>query len=310
MKLAKSTSQQVRRATQRVMLSTALAMCSVASAQSRQAAAQSGVVPAPSSAQNTPTASSSPLAAAARQVARAFDKYDARTVAVLDFVNVESPEWDRVGQQLAADFRSELAAQRHAPKQEDHATILERMLAAHLSPYDLTIPSTAALVVRDSDLKLWTIAQLEPNGDFIEMNFSVVKAKKTDPPPSEIATFAVRIPFTPELKAMIDPALPDPLAAYPLAGKDGIGAPKCVKCPQAEYTDAAKNARREATILMEVVVEPNGSVGKIVVTHGAPFGLTESAVAAVQSWKLKPALDKDGHPIAVRQTVEVAFRLD
>jgi hypothetical protein len=39
-----------------------------------------------------------------------------------------------------------------------------------------------------------------------------------------------------------------------------------------------------------------------------PFGLTTKAIAAVQSWKFKPA-QKDGMPVPVRAPVELCFGL-
>jgi Gram-negative bacterial TonB protein C-terminal len=39
-----------------------------------------------------------------------------------------------------------------------------------------------------------------------------------------------------------------------------------------------------------------------------PFGLTTKAIAAVQSWKFKPAR-KDGMTVPVRVSVELTFRL-
>jgi TonB family protein len=38
------------------------------------------------------------------------------------------------------------------------------------------------------------------------------------------------------------------------------------------------------------------------------MGLDEKALEAVRQWKFAPAT-KDGHPVAVRVAIEVAFRL-
>jgi TonB family protein len=250
-----------------------------------------------------------PLATAAGETADALSKNAVHDVAVLDFVNVDSPQWNRVGQQLAAEFRSQLAALPDAPKQKDRSAIVERMLATQLSQYDLTFPGAAALVVRDSEFDSWIIAQLTPRGDFIDVKFSVFEVTNRSWRPSEIAKLSAQVSFTPELKAMLDPAPPDPLAAYPLAGTNGVGTPACVTCHQPDYTDAAVKAHIEGRVYLEIVVETSGDVGKIVVKRGAPLGLTEKAIASIQQWKLKPALDKAGQPVAVRQTAEVRFGL-
>jgi TonB family protein len=53
----------------------------------------------------------------------------------------------------------------------------------------------------------------------------------------------------------------------------------------------------------------NGQADDIVVKKSLPDGLTETAIAAMKSWKFSPALGPDGKPAAVRQVIEVTFHI-
>jgi TonB family protein len=88
--------------------------------------------------------------------------------------------------------------------------------------------------------------------------------------------------------------------------------PTCVTCPNPNFTDllrkaiAGQLAYRES-VLLSVIVTPEGKVASIYVLRGQPFGLTQAALDTVSKWQLKPALRNDV-PLAVRTTIEVTFK--
>lgn len=88
-----------------------------------------------------------------------------------------------------------------------------------------------------------------------------------------------------------------------------MSVPKCVYCPSAEYTDKARKAKLQGTVMLAVVVEPDGAVRDANVTKGLGYGLDESAVKTVKKWSFKPAVDRDGNPVPVKLVVEVNFHL-
>ncbi len=74
-----------------------------------------------------------------------------------------------------------------------------------------------------------------------------------------------------------------------------------------EYPEAARTTGQEARVVLKVVVEKDGSVGRISVLKGdEPF--VGSAIAAVKTWRFTPA-QLDGQAIAVFLTVPVKFSL-
>jgi len=92
------------------------------------------------------------------------------------------------------------------------------------------------------------------------------------------------------------------------AGTNGVTQPKCIYCPNPDYSDAARMVKIQGTVILSVVVTAEGQVAGIYVLKGAPFGLTAQAIKATRNWRMEPA-QKDGKPVSARSDVEVVFRL-
>ena len=91
---------------------------------------------------------------------------------------------------------------------------------------------------------------------------------------------------------------------------NGVSLPVVVKEVRPEYTQAAKDARIEGTVLLECVVLENGTIGDISVARSldSVLGLDQEAVKATKQWQFKPGT-KDGKPVAVRVQLEMTFTL-
>jgi protein TonB len=85
--------------------------------------------------------------------------------------------------------------------------------------------------------------------------------------------------------------------------------PSCVRCPDPQYSDAARAAKVQGNVLLGVVITTQGRAGTIHVLKAAPFGLTAQAIKAVQQWEFKPAQRNDGTPVSVAAPIEVTYRL-
>jgi len=96
---------------------------------------------------------------------------------------------------------------------------------------------------------------------------------------------------------------------YPSAGTGGYGYPSCILCPRPDYSDAAMKAKYQGTVVLMVVIGPDGRAIDIHVAKGLGLGLDEKAIEAVRNWRFKPALGPNGKPAAVSAPIEVTFRL-
>ncbi len=88
----------------------------------------------------------------------------------------------------------------------------------------------------------------------------------------------------------------------------GVSAPRALYAPDPEYSEEARKAKYQGTVVLWVVVGPDGRPHDIRVQRSLGLGLDEKAVEAVRQWKFEPAR-KDGAPVAVQINVEVNFRL-
>jgi protein TonB len=93
------------------------------------------------------------------------------------------------------------------------------------------------------------------------------------------------------------------------AGVNGVGSPQCIYCPQPEYSDEARKAKYQGTVLLDVTVTADGRVVNPVVIKGPGLGLEEKALAQVRNWKMRAALGPGGKPVNCRVQIEVTFHL-
>ena len=88
----------------------------------------------------------------------------------------------------------------------------------------------------------------------------------------------------------------------------GVSAPRILYSPDPDYSEEARKAKYQGTVVLWVVVGPDGRPRDVRLSRSLGMGLDERAIAAVRQWKFEPAL-KDGRPVAVQINVEVNFRL-
>lgn len=93
----------------------------------------------------------------------------------------------------------------------------------------------------------------------------------------------------------------------PVAVKPGIMAGQRIGGPIPKYPEAAKKARIQGTVLIDVVISKDGGVLSPKVISG-PKELRESALDTVRQWRYKPFL-LNGEPIEVKTTIDVTYSL-
>jgi periplasmic protein TonB len=92
------------------------------------------------------------------------------------------------------------------------------------------------------------------------------------------------------------------------AGIGGVSSPLLISKREPEYSEEARKAKYQGTVLLYVEVDTNGRATNIKVQRSLGLGLDEKAIEAVRQWKFKPGY-KDGKPVIVAATIEVNFRL-
>lgn len=74
------------------------------------------------------------------------------------------------------------------------------------------------------------------------------------------------------------------------------------------YSDEARAARFQGTVVVYAEISPDGTPHRLRVIRRLGFGLDERALDAIAQWRFKPGT-KDGQPVNVAATIEVNFRL-
>jgi TonB family protein len=85
--------------------------------------------------------------------------------------------------------------------------------------------------------------------------------------------------------------------------------PSCDYCPAAEYSAAARKKHLEGTVVLQTIVQPDGSATDMQVVKSSDPELTQMAMDGVSRWRFKPARDEDGEPVPYRVAIDVSFRL-
>jgi len=91
-------------------------------------------------------------------------------------------------------------------------------------------------------------------------------------------------------------------------GRGGVTQPRPIYDPDPDYSDAARKAKYQGSVLLWLVVGPEGRPHNIRIQRSLGMGLDEKALATVSTWRFQPAT-LDGQPVAVEVNVEVSFRL-
>lgn len=94
--------------------------------------------------------------------------------------------------------------------------------------------------------------------------------------------------------------------AYRIGG--GVSPPTVLSKVEPEYSEEARKAKWQGTVILQLVVDEHGLPQQMKITRALGLGLDQKAIEAVAKWKFKPGM-KDGKPVPVVATIEVNFRL-
>ena len=91
---------------------------------------------------------------------------------------------------------------------------------------------------------------------------------------------------------------------------NGVMIPRVLREVKPAYTAEAMRAKVQGVVLLECVVMPDGSVGRVEVVKSldGTFGLDQEAIKAARQWRFAPGT-RFGEPVAVLVTIELQFTL-
>ena len=91
---------------------------------------------------------------------------------------------------------------------------------------------------------------------------------------------------------------------------NGVETPRLLKEVKPQYTAQAMRAKIQGEVLLECIVQPDGSVGNVRVVRSldGAFGLDQEAIKAARQWRFAPGT-RQGQPVPVLVTIAIAFTL-
>ena len=96
------------------------------------------------------------------------------------------------------------------------------------------------------------------------------------------------------------------VVAEPL--RAGMQAPVAIYKFEPEYSEQARKARVQGTVVLEGVIDENGKDPRAKNRDSLGFGLDEQAIEAVKQWRFHPAT-RGGKPLAIIGMFYLTFRL-
>jgi TonB family protein len=101
-----------------------------------------------------------------------------------------------------------------------------------------------------------------------------------------------------------------PLAGVVRVGSPGVTIPRLLKDVKPQYTADAMRAKIQGSVLVECVVQTDGTVGDVRVIRSldTTYGLDQEAIKAAKQWKFAPGT-RNGEPVPVTVSIELTFTL-
>ncbi|MFI5127409.1 MAG: energy transducer TonB [Candidatus Acidiferrales bacterium] len=217
-----------------------------------------------------------------------------------------------LGATIANQFRSTLAARGISLVSSTKLQQTEN--EEEISPAALRDRGTLACVASFAGATVIVDGTLQRSGDSLNLATAVLRAKNAK------VFFRDNVDFdrTPELAELQKKLLPRPpisrasdrpTSDMPEAGKNGYTHPTCLHCPIPRYTGPAFSMREQGTVVLDVVIAPDGKAHSVTILRGLSCGLNLQAVRAAENWTFKPANGPDGKAATVHMLMEMDFHL-
>jgi TonB family protein len=94
---------------------------------------------------------------------------------------------------------------------------------------------------------------------------------------------------------------------YPLRD-DGVKLGRATSMPDPEYSEPARKAKLQGTVMLALAINAEGTVNAVKVVCSLEPGLDQNAADAAKKWKFTPAT-KDGKPMPIQIETSINFRL-
>jgi len=159
---------------------------------------------------------------------------------------------------------------------------------------------------------------VEPKGKVLDLKVRLLDSKAVNGRKTKGRVSVFILPLG-TLGLLLEPLEPFPLwdpqsvfeKGLPLTTdlvKAGFTPPTCQFAPNPPYSEEAQDNKISGVILIEAEMTPDGTIENPHVVRGLPYGLNQSALTTMRTWRCNPPR-KDGKAAASRVQFEVNFRI-
>lgn len=224
----------------------------------------------------------------------------------------------RFGEFLSNAFVAALAREASEIEYLDQAQITQTGKVAGLSEKEIADEDIARYLAQKAGAVVLITGSLQTLNETVKVGIRAMDARNHKVLGASDAAFASRKEW---LALDSVPAVSFPVnASHPVAaaadstppavpGRAGFSYPECAVCPPPNYSQDAREAKFQGTVVLKITVSAAGTAENIRVLQPLDLGLTEQAILAVKKWKFKPAKDPGGKPVSAEVAIEVTFRL-
>jgi hypothetical protein len=235
---------------------------------------------------------------------------EAKIIAVADLSNADSAD-NKQGHYFSLLLTS--AINLHLKKKfvmAEHNGFDAALKAKGVSMQTLTAPKSITEIVGKISADAVVIGDLRQDQAYYSVHLLAVRVSDGSVLYSSDSKFSRNQFLDSFAEPFPPPDIKDSLKA--LTAKDLATAhgPTCISCPVPAYTSLARDVRLQGTVVFNAIISKEGEILALRPARVLGLGLDEAAYRAmITTWKMKPARDKDGNPIAVEVPVEFTFSL-
>ena len=240
-----------------------------------------------------------------------------RKIVVVDFLN-DKYAANALGAQIAAALSEALQTRLEPGELITNQDFKSRLVAARYSPADLQDNDTLLKMTTRLGANLIITGRLFAFRKSTTLQLNLVTVPDGAGQNSTSADLTIPRETLKLLNAPVDwPILPYSVTSCDLKpwlvpqafASAGVTQPRCVSCPKPDYPQAAKDARWQGNVLLNVTIDELGHVVLAKTNQPAPYNADDAAIDAVKKWTMDPAT-KDGNPVTVCIPTLVNFRRD
>jgi TonB family protein len=242
--------------------------------------------------------------AAAKSLAEEIERAQFQKIYVADFLDASGARTEK-GCFFASSFSTLLSKESSKFEVVNRIKAQKELNELQISALDLARPellSKAAAALGVDAILFGTVAI---SGKDAKLLFSLRETSSS----KEVRS----VEYHERLKPAFESSFPAAIGAndhfYYFPSMDGVAPPKCVFCPDPEYTDEARRNKIEGNVMLSVSIDEKGTIRDVRVVQDPGYGLAQRSIDAMKKWRMEPSHDPDGNPVPSRVIIETTFRL-